>query len=73
MKKDLNNYLSHKVQTILRIIRHGFSKSGVPPNRVLSGGTVPPNSVLFGGTVPPNSLLFGGTVPPKSFPLIFFH
>ena len=46
----------------------GFSKSGVPPNSVLFGGTVPPNSVLFGGTVPPNSVLFGGTVPPNSFP-----
>ena len=47
---------------------YGLSKSGVPPNSVLFGGTVPPNSVLFGGTVPPNSVLFGGTVPPNSFP-----
>ena len=52
-------------------MRYGFSKSGVPPNSVLFGGTVPPNSVLFGGTVPPNSVLFGGTVPPNSFPLIY--
>ena len=51
-------------------IRYSLSKSGVPPNSVLFGGTVPPNSVLFGGTVPPNSVLFGGTVPPNSFPLI---
>ena len=36
-------------------LRYGFSKSGVPPNSVLFGGTVTPNSVLFGGTVPPNS------------------
>ena len=36
-------------------MRNGFSKSGVPPNSVLFGGTVPPNSVLSGGTVPPNS------------------
>ena len=36
-------------------LRYGFSKSGVPPNSVLFGGTVPPNSVLFGGTVSPNS------------------
>ena len=49
-------------------MRYGFSKSSVPPNSVLFGGTVPPNSVLFGGTVPPNSVLFGGTVPPNSFP-----
>ena len=49
-------------------MRHSFSKSGVPPNSVLFGGTVPPNSVLFGGTVPPNSVLFGGAVPPNSFP-----
>jgi len=42
-------------------MRYGFSKSGVPPN-----------SVLFGGTVPPNSVLFGGTVPPNSFPLLRF-
>ena len=33
---------------------YGFSKSGVPPDSVLFGGTVPPYSVLFGGTVPPN-------------------
>ena len=25
-------------------MRNGFSKSGVPPNSVLFGGTVPPNS-----------------------------
>ena len=36
---------------------YGFSKSGVPPNSLLFGGTVPPNSVLFGKTVPPNSFL----------------
>ena len=41
-------------------MRYGLSKSSVPPN-----------SVLFGGTVPPNSVLFGGTVPPNSFPLYF--
>ena len=32
-----------------------MSKTCVPPNSVLLGGTVPPNSVLLGGTVPPNS------------------
>ena len=53
-------------------MRNGLSKSGVPPNSVLFGGTVPPNSVLFGGTVPPNSVLFGGTVPPNSFPQLNF-
>ena len=52
--------------------RYGLSKSVVPPNSVLFGGTVLPNSVLFGGTVPPNSVLFGGTVPPNSFPLYFY-
>ena len=33
-------------------MKYGFSKSSVPPNSVLFGGTVPPNSVLFGGSVP---------------------
>ena len=42
-----------KVHTISGI--QDFSKSGVPPNSGLFGGSVPPNSVLFGGTVPPNS------------------
>ena len=46
-------------------LRYGFSKSGVPPNSVLFGGTVPPNSVLFGGAVPPNSF------PQKSLVQIF--
>ena len=49
-----------------KLIPEIWSKSGVPPNSVLFGGTVPPNSLLFGGTVPPNSVLFCGTVPPNS-------
>ena len=58
-----------KTKQDLICMRYDLSKSGVPPNSVLFGGTVPPNSVLFGGTVPQNSVLFGGAVPPNSFPL----